>query len=90
MHFRDVFKTSSRRLQDVSFSHTVPVNTSSVLALDMFSTFFRCTAKTIYLQKDLPRSHLWEMYRQGTNFPRVNPVELSKQFKTVFLKYFIK
>lgn len=31
-----------------------------------------------YLQKGLPRPHVWEIYDQGTNFPRVNDLDIQK------------
>ena len=37
-----------------------------------------------YLQKDLTRSHFWEIYDRGTKFPKVNSLDIPKFLKTVF------
>ena len=37
-----------------------------------------------YLQKDLPRSHFWEIYGQGIKFPRVNSLDIPKLLKQFF------
>ena len=69
-HLQDLFKTFSKRLQDV-------FKTSCKDLFKMFSkrivnTFLKNVSESYckdgYLQKDLPKSHLWEIYGQRTNF----------------------
>ena len=77
---KNVFKTSSRRLekmssrrfQDVSWNWTVLVSTSSIRIQHVFGMYY----KDGYLQKNLPKSHFWEIYGQCTNFARV--IKISK------------
>ena len=79
-HLQDVFKTSSRRhvkmssrrFQDLSSIWTVLVNTSSRRIQYVSETY----CKEGYLQKDLPRSHFWEIFGQCTKFARV--IEISQ------------
>ena len=64
---RRLGKISLRRFQDVSSSKTVLVNKPS--SRIQYGSKRYC--KDSYLQKDLPRSHFWEIYRQCTKFQRV-------------------
>ena len=47
----------------------------------MYSTCFEAYCEDDYLQKDLPRSHFLEIYCQGTNFPRMNSLDIPKLLK---------
>ena len=85
--FQDVFKTSSRCLQDVPSSSTGLVNTSSRRFQDVFNAFWKDEKtywKDDYLQKDLLRPHTWEIYGQGTNFPRAKSLDMLDLLRIVF------
>ena len=93
MSCKDVFKTRSRRFQDVfKMYHYLklfllpPFHTSSRHIQRVFETYW----EDDYLQKDLPRSHSWEIYSQGTSFLKSELFGYTRTFKTVFLKHFIK
>ena len=65
-------KTSSKRLQDI-LQKCLP-KTSSTPFQDVFKMTLRCIqnisgtyCKNGYLQRDLPRSHLWEIYGRLKN-----------------------
>ena len=95
---QDVFKTSSRHLAKTSSRHLQNVlqrclqevfKTYHQVKLffltslwDVF-TFQRCTAKDGYLQKDLPKSHFWEIYGQSAKFARVIKI-LVAAYRSVF------
>ena len=81
MSCKDVFKTSSRRFQDVSLSCTVLVDASSRCLWDVFNTCLRLTAICL--------GHTWEFYGHGTKFPK-SELFNTKTFETVFLKQFMK
>ena len=57
-------KISSRRFQDVSSNQNVLFNKSLRCTQHVCKTY----CKHGYLQKDLPRSHFWEIYGQCTKF----------------------
>ena len=63
---RRLAKISSRRFKDVSSNETVLVNKSLVCIQHVSNT----SCKDGYLQKDLPRSHFWEIYGQCTKLAR--------------------
>ena len=63
---RRLAKISSRRFKDVSSNETVLVNKSLVCIQHVSNTY----CKDGYLQKDLPRSHFWEIYGQCTKLAR--------------------
>ena len=73
--FQDVFKTSSRLHAKTSSRRIIKLNcsrshvfkTSSWRIQHVFETY--CEGD--HLQKDLPRSHFWEIYGQCTKFQRV-------------------
>ena len=60
-------KISSRRFQDVSSNQNVLFNKSLRCTQHVCKTY----CKHGYLQKDLPRSHFWEIYGQCTKFAKV-------------------
>ena len=64
---RRLAKMCSRHFQEVSLSSTVLVNTSSRRIQHVSETYW----KEGYLQKDLLRSHFWEIHGQCRNFGRV-------------------
>ena len=74
--FKNVFKTSSRRLQDVLERYL----------LDVFKTYHQVklflskSPRDGYLEKDLPRSHFWEIYGQCTKLPRMIKISPSFSF----------
>ena len=77
-HLQHFFKTSSKILQDFfKIYYQVRLflfNVSSGHVQGVFKTY----CKSDYLQKVLPRPHVLEFYGQGTNFPRVNSLDVSK------------
>ena len=94
--FEDVFKTSSKLLQDIlqrclqdAFKtyHTVLVNKFSSCLSRRIHNVSEPYCKDGYLQKDLPRSHFWEIYGQCTKFARVKTVSqvLIFHFTTPFV-----
>ena len=72
------FQVSSRIFQDfLKMYHQVRLfffNVSSRRVQGIFKAY----CKNHYLQKDLPRLYVLEFYVQGTNFPRVNSLNVSK------------
>ena len=82
--FQDIFKTSSRRLAKTSLRHLQDVLQRCLQ--EVFKTYHQVKlfllicfwdvlqSKGGYLQKDLPRSHFWEIYGQCTKFARVTKV----------------
>ena len=95
IYLQDFFKTfsrhlarmSSRHLQDVfqAYSRDINLNCS---CLHVFNTssrriqhIFERFCADDYLQKDLYRSHFWEIYGQGTHLPIVNSLEITKFVK---------
>ena len=75
-HLQEVFKTFWRLLQDIfktSFKNVF--KTSSRHLQNLLQRYLQDVFKTYYqvrdLQKDLPRSHFWEIYGQCTKFARV-------------------
>ena len=79
---RHLPKMLSRRFQDISSSENVLVNKSLRRSQHVSKT----CPKDVYLQKDLPRSHFWEMYGQCTKFTRVMKISqvLVFHFTTLF------
>ena len=85
IRLQDVFKTSSKCLEDVLQKHFQVIFKTS--CKDVFKTFLQTChqvklflflfktysthCKDGYLQKDLSRSHSWEMYGQSTKLARV-------------------
>ena len=61
---------SSRRFQDISSSYTVLVNKFLRCLQDVFTTFLRCTAKTVIYRK-ICLGNTSVIYGQCTNFVRV-------------------
>ena len=78
---KDVLNTSSKRFQDVFKMHD---NVKLFLLIRRIQLVYDTYCKDDYLQKDLPRIHLWEIYGQGTNFPRVDFLDILK-----LLEYFV-
>ena len=79
-----IFKMFSRRPQNVfKMYHQVKLLYLTYLQyiFKMYSTCFEAYCEDDYLQKDLPRSHFLEIYCQGTNFPRMNSLDIPKLLK---------
>ena len=68
---QDVLKTLQICLQDVFKTYHQVELFLLTRFRDAFSTLLRRSGKTVYLQKDLPRSHFWEICGQCTKFSRV-------------------
>ena len=84
-------KMSSGHLEDVfKMSHQVKLSLSTRLQ-EVIKTFsrqiqnvFEKYCENNYLQKDLPRLHFWEIHGQGTNFLRVNFLDIPKLLENFF------
>ena len=72
---QDILKTSLRRLEKISSRYFQDVSLSSTVLVNKSSRRIQLVSKTLcieaYLQKDLLRSHFWEIYSQCTKFARV-------------------
>ena len=80
-HLQDLLKTSSRRLAKMSSRHLQDVfKTYSRRFQDVFNTF-KTYCEEDYLQKNLPRPHVWQSYGHGTNFPWVNSLNIPKHLE---------
>ena len=84
-----IFKTFLRHLQNVfkmCLRCIFKLNTYSIRLQHIMETF----RKDDYLQKDLPRLHVWKIYGQVINFPRVNSLDINKNLTNFKKKNFIK
>ena len=84
---KDIFKTFSRRIIKLNCSCYHSFKTSS----RRNQRFFEMYCEDDHLQKDLLRSHFWEIYGHGTaKFPRVNSLSITKLLKQFLLNHFEK
>ena len=84
---KNIFKTFSRRIIKLNCSCYHSFKTSSRRNQRFFETY----CEDDHLQKDLLRSHFWEIYGHGTaKFPRVNSLSITKLLKQFLLNHFEK
>ena len=92
---KNVFKTSSRQIGKMSWRKLKTFSTRIIKLNCCCEHVFKITSRRIqhvfetfwgddYLQKYLPRSHLWEIYDQGTKNPLDIPKLLKQFFKTLY------
>ena len=92
---KNVFKTSSRQIGKMSWRKLKTFSTRIIKLNCCCEHVFKMTSRRIqhvfetfweddYLQKYLPRSHLWEIYDQGTKNPLDIPKLLKQFFKTLY------
>ena len=92
-HLQDVFKTSSRHIQEVlKMYHQVKFFFQHV-----FKTFasyiqhvFEKNCEDDYLEKNLSRPYVWDIYGHDSISPKVNSLDISKLLKQFFPKLFMR
>ena len=72
--FQDFLKTFPRRLQDIFKTCKDLFKTFSRRIIKLNCSCYETYCRDVYLQKDLSRSHLQEIYGQCTKFARITKV----------------
>ena len=92
---QEVFKTSSRHFQNI-LQEVIKTSSRCIVKLKcVFQNVFRKPSRRIqhafdtywksdYLENDLPRPHVWEIYGQCTNFPTMNSLDMPKFLEQIF------